>query len=326
MQQKLYALRRLIQDLQRSLPPRSSTEFIRGLGLIVDAVDTFLLHRVNYLRTALATNPDELDTQVAFNAKVALRVLGAIHQQYLPLLHAASQRSQYLVKPAIDSAVKEFTDSYELMLVPDFEYNYAFVGIEQFAAKEIGVLEKHSDISTRTALSGRKQDANGLCQWITFLHFPVADRDSALSLCILAHELGHLVDKTKGLYETLLPIELDKSSFDQLVDSRCKATLPGGAQLTLEEVLTKEGVRNQCYLTCTRMLEKWVREIVADILAIQAIGPASYFAFNDFFAYMGVENLPSGTHPAPAFRLQLMLKELQTLGYAAGVGALDKSQ
>ena len=322
MHQKLYALRKLIQDLQRDLPSRSSEEFILGLDLIVEAVDAFLLHRINYIRTTLTGNPDELDAQVAFNAKVALRILAAIHQQYLPLLHAGSQRSDYLIKPSIDSAVREFTGSYELTLVPDFEYNYAFVGIEHFAANEIGILEAHSDISTKAALSGIKRHADNLRKWITFLHFPVADRDSALSLCILAHELGHLVDKTKKIYEALLPIELDKASFDQLVDSRCAATVPG-AQLTLEAVLTKEGVQSQCYLTCTRMVEKWVREIIADVLAIHAIGPASYFAFNDFFAYLGADNLPSGTHPAPGFRLLLMLEELRTLGYLASEDALD---
>lgn len=135
VQQKLYAVRKLIQGHQRALPSHSSEEFICGLGLIVDAVDAFLLYRVNYLRTTLTGKPDELDTQVAFNAKVALRILGAIHQQYLPLLHAGSQRSEYLIKPSIDSAVREFTDSFELTLVPDFEYNYALVGIEHFCCE-----------------------------------------------------------------------------------------------------------------------------------------------------------------------------------------------
>jgi len=70
-------------------------------------------------------------------------------------------------------------------------------------------------------------------------------------------------------------------------------------------------------------LEKWVQEIIADILAIHAIGPASYFAFNDFFAYMGAENTPSESHPAPAFRLQLMLKELKGMGYMNSQSEID---
>ncbi len=305
------------------MPKGSSQEFIRGLRLVVDAVDTFLLHRTTYLRTALAANPNELDTQIAFNAKVALRILGRIHQEYLPLLHAGSQSNEYLIKPSIDGTIKAFTDSFELTLVPDFEYNYCFVGIERFGLNEIEFLEKHADISTKAALSGVKREAGSLPQWITFLHFPVADRDSALGLCILAHELGHLVDKTKKIYESLLPIEFDKNSFDQMVDSRCKTQLPGGQQLTLETLFTKPGVENQSYLACTRTLERWIREVIADILAVHAIGPASYFAFNDFLAYLGADITPSATHPAPAFRLLLMLKELRTLGYMANGDAFD---
>jgi len=234
--QKLYAIRKLTKDLKRALPSHVSVQFISALVLITSAVETFLLFRVNYLKTTLGGDPAELEMQVAFNARVALRILGTIHQQYLPLLHAGSRHNEYLVYPSIDRAVQRFTSDFELTLVPDFEYNYAFVGIETFALREIEKLEKHSDQATQAALAGIKNDAAAIKRWITFLHFPMADRDSALNLCILAHELAHLVDKTKGLYQELVPKELDKDSFEKLIAARGSApvqTGPGGPQLTL---------------------------------------------------------------------------------------------
>jgi hypothetical protein len=192
------------------------------------------------------------------------------------------------------------------------------------------VLEKNSDPDTKAALAALRREA-ALTQWIVFLHFPVADRDSALNLCVLAHELGHFVDETNKIYKGLLPIELDKASFDELVEARCNTTAysgtapkPGGPQLTFETIFTRDGVQLRCYTSCSEMLERWIREIIADILAIHAIGPASYFAFNDFLAYMGAENVTSSSHPPPAFRLKLMLEELETMGYLRSSGAVDE--
>lgn len=140
--QKLYSLRKLIQDLRRALPQGTSEQFISGLGLIVNAVESFLSNRVTKLRSSLASNPEELSHQIAFHSKVALRILGAVHAQYLPLLHAESQRNEYLIYPSMERAIRLFTDDFELTLVPDFEYNYAFVGKENFASREIDKLEK----------------------------------------------------------------------------------------------------------------------------------------------------------------------------------------
>jgi len=286
--------------------------------------------RVQNLHTTLSGNPRELDDQIAFNAKVALRIISAVHQQYLPLLHAGSQRNEYLIHPSIERAVELFTeDSFELTLVPDFEYNYGFVGKEHFGSREIEQLEKHSDQNTKAALTALR-DKSSLKRWITFLYFPVADRDSALNLCVLAHELGHFVDRAKEIYQKLLPIELDETSFDELVEARCKAApfgikpKPGDKQLTFETIFTKPGVQARCYLSCTEMLEKWIREIIADVLAVHAIGPASYFAFHDFLACVGAENVASSSHPASAFRLQLMLEELkETMGYMNSSNAIN---
>lgn len=328
-EQKLHSIQKLISDLERGLPRGISDDFIKGLKLITEAVETFLRRRVANLKATFASDPKELEAQTAFHAKVALRILGAIHQQYLPLLHAETQRNEYLIYPSIDRALRLFVaDSFELTLVPSFEYNYAFEGKENFASSEIRLLEGHSDQGTMAALTALRNNTT-LKRWITFLHFPVADRDSALNLCVLAHELGHLVDEANKIYEKLLPIELDKSSFDELVNVRCKTpaagmgSKPGSPQLTFESIFTKAGVRAQCYISCNEFLERWIREIIADILAIHAIGPASYFAFNDFFAYMGAANTPSKSHPAPAFRLQLILEELKGMGYMGSLSEID---
>jgi hypothetical protein len=262
-EQKLYSLTKLIQDLQRGLPAPRPEQFLKGLDLIIRAVETFLRLRVKSLQARFAGKPQELADQIEIHAKVALRILGSLHQQYLPLLHAETQSNEYLFKRSIDEAVGLFTNSgFELTLLPDFKYNYAFDGRENFANYEVGVLEKNSDPGTKAALAALRSEA-ALTQWIVFLHFPVADRDSALNLCVLAHELGHFVDETRKIYKGLLPIELDKASFDELVEARCNTTAysgttpkPGGPQLTFETIFTRDGVQLRCYTSCSEMLER----------------------------------------------------------------------
>lgn len=110
-EQKLYSLTKLIQDLQRGLPAPRPEQFLKGLDLIIRAVETFLRLRVKSLQARFAGKPQELADQIEIHAKVALRILGSLHQQYLPLLHAETQSNEYLFKRSIDEAVGLFTNS-----------------------------------------------------------------------------------------------------------------------------------------------------------------------------------------------------------------------
>jgi hypothetical protein len=55
--------------------------------------------------------------------------------------------------------------------------------------------------------------------------------------------------------------------------------------------------------------------VIADLLAVHALGPSYYFAFQEVLAHGAQENKPSNSHPAPCFRLNMMLDELSHLGY-----------
>jgi hypothetical protein len=63
------------------------------------------------------------------------------------------------------------------------------------------------------------------------------------------------------------------------------------------------------------MLESWLKEIIADVLAIRALGPAYLFSFMEFFAAVAAENVHDPEHPAPAKRLVLLFSELQDMHY-----------
>src|SRR5262249_40261689 len=138
--------------------------------------------------------------------------------------------------------------------------------------------------------------------------YPFLDTNSALNLTILVHELGHAVDYVNGPYKQILPLKLDKDSFDALLQPALK---------NVSDPKTIQKLENQYFQKCNKILESWIKETIADLLAIRTIGPAYLFSFIEFFARLGLENVPDVEHPAPAKRLELMFDELQDMRYFA---------
>ena len=107
----------------------------------------------------------------------------------------------------------------------------------------------------------------------------------------------------------LIPAELDKKSFDDLITEQAAAATTKG--------ITGDQLENSCYQECSAILRYWIGEIVADVLAIHTLGPAYFFSFLQFFANKPIGDLPDSEHPVPSYRANLLLGELKELGYFA---------
>jgi hypothetical protein len=149
----------------------------------------------------------------------------------------------------------------------------------------------------------------------------LAHRDSALNLVVLFHEVGHLIDQTCELFRKFLPIKLAKTAFDDELEQLCtlpspakKQNDPPGPQLTFESFWGRDHIKANFTRQCIATVESWVRELIADFIAIRMVGPAYLFSFSQLAAH-GEIRQPSLTHPAPIYRISLMLEELQEMGY-----------
>jgi hypothetical protein len=319
--QKLAVLRELVAEFQRSSPRNTSAEFVRGVSTLLSAVEKFNQNRVQYCETTYGSDAIKKDEQVKFYCKISLRLLNAIHKNYLPLLFSAKQHNEYLILPSINRALQLFEDGIELTLIPDFVFNYMFVGgMENFVENTINWLESNIDAKNSGAVRAVLDGAPTHPRWITFVHFPLSERDSALNLVILAHELAHLVDQVKQLYKTFLPIVLEKNSFKKRLDELCKAPMaaagPGtGPQLTFESVFSRATLEADFSRDCIAAVQSWLRELIADLIAVHAVGPSYLYAFLELLAHGGAESSPSSSHPSPVYRLTLLLEELDHLGY-----------
>lgn len=119
----------------------------------------------------------------------------------------------------------------------------------------------------------------------------------------------------------MLPhIRFDERRIKNLVKELLKQ--PVGTQLTLGDIIEKGEFTKMEEFTqsqtdqCTMILENWLQEFIADILAVRYMGPSYFFAMYELAAMSdeGIEPY-SDTHPAWRIRLVTLLEELENLSF-----------
>jgi hypothetical protein len=142
----------------------------------------------------------------------------------------------------------------------------------------------------------------------------------------LSHEIEHLEDLNTGLSEGLSS-EMDPTSkeFEALVEDLGRLRIGGerGAlpPLTVSELFGQAWIEAWVGERWSKLREKWLAEIVSDLLAVRSFGPAYFFALGLWSLPVGVMYRHSDSHPCSRLRLRLMAQELRSMGlthYSAG--------
>lgn len=114
-----------------------------------------------------------------------------------------------------------------------------------------------------------------------FFTYPKAEGRNIFLQGILFHELGHAIEWKKSI---------SKSLFRAISWSNDNSTVP-------------------------KIFENWVREIIADLIAVRLVGPAVLFSSRLAALTVGVLDNDSRSHPSSRFRFLWMLEHLDKLGY-----------
>jgi hypothetical protein len=301
--QEVRSIRNLLDFYERELPSYTCQHFLSGVRTVLDILEDFHQQRVKFWRASSEVDAGIRDEQLRFLSNYVLGKLASVHEVYLSYLDSARHQNEYLILPSITRAIHVLERDIELVLVPQFEYCYGLVGFHDFVRQAIEKLgnEQFLDKETKTKYRNLAKSSR---KWTAFLAYPIAEKASALNMTVLAHELAHLADWTTRFCKKLLPLKLDKDSFHDLI---------------------KNTDRVVAYQECTIMVEGWLRELIADSIAVHAIGPAYFFAFSEFLAHAALKNQPDREHDAPSVRLQLILDELKYLGYFDIKNSIQKS-
>jgi hypothetical protein len=314
---KIFRLRKTLDEYEHLLPESTCPEFLRGIRCLIDAVeeshngwrDAFQHARTNKSRAAL-------DRHLRTSSLVSLRTLSNIHQKYLPFLHSATDQSSFLLRPILDRALSIIGrgSPSELVLVPRFEYTYGFTGLVQFVTREIRKLQ----YASRAQKAERLRLSRTLPKITAFISYPVIDKSSALKLAAIVHELAHFFNYLERIHNRILNLDLtlDKTSFDALQQKYESVELAAGRNPSKDEV------EAECFESCQDLLSAWLEETVADVIATRILGPAYLFSFLEFLGDAGKGNQSDSEHPAPAKRLEVIVRELETLGYLSSKHSL----
>jgi hypothetical protein len=139
--------------------------------------------------------------------------------------------------------------------------------------------------------------------------YPPQESESLLLHALFAHELAHHAIDQHNLVDAVLASHLAAANFAQAFESAAQdlatrhgAPLPAG----------RIGLRVR--------LRDWVEELLCDALATQYVGPSFIFAFGAVVLATSW-NEPQERHPPTTLRVELMLEQLQHLGWTGLLSA-----
>lgn len=165
---------------------------------------------------------------------------------------------------------------------------------------------------------------NNKCpKWFIFLSFPRAlSRNPLLHSITVSHEVLHLKDHIEGISASISnQVIIPKARFNELVKEilDTKIPVPGWESMlmprTYSEFYSREVLESAVMKKCTDVIEVWIAEIVADLLAVRMFGPAYLLASAEHSLALGVMDSDSDSHPNSRMRLKIMMRELRELGY-----------
>ncbi|MGD1154377.1 MAG: hypothetical protein ABSA41_00950 [Terriglobia bacterium] len=329
--ERVAALRRLLHDLTRGAPQSAPHRFFRLLRILIDAIDKVFARRCEGVGQVPVPEGEEGD-RVVFAARLTMKLLNDVQEQLFPFLEKVdSPHVPVAMLPALQRLADQFESDVELYLFPTSKHNFGFSGFRNLDDTFLKELELYIPDDLRGEIQKQATDAH-LPRWFIFLSFPYVVHDSALHITPLLHELGHFADLQLGIYKDLLPIDVSKIEaakilVDEILQMRLRQReekaetgsdrRPGG-DTRVGQVFQRDVIEQQVFAQCAEIIRYWVHELISDLFALRAGGPAYFYAFVAFAANLGLEAEAGTTHPSPEIRIDFMLKELNELSYFSG--------
>ena len=324
--ERIAALRSLRLDFTRSAPRWAPHHFSESIGILIETIDGLFASRRRTIHEQ-AASAEEKSKEIHFAAQWCVQLLNNVQEQYFPFLEKfASPHIPLPILPAMQRIASQFQEDVELYLFPTSEHNFGFSGFRNLVKAFVEGFEIAIPDDIRADL---EKEAASLPSWFVFLSLPYVTHASALNLTPLLHELGHFVDFRLEIFKEVLPLDISQSEAARdLIEKICQTRIaPGEAQPKPEEknlgpqeprvgeFLGREFIEQQVFAQCEQVVRSWVHELIADLFALRLAGPAYFYGFVNYAANIGLDTKSAASHPSPAIRVDLMLKELEDLDY-----------
>lgn len=328
VRERVASLRVLLLDLTRGSPQSAPHRFFESVRILIDAIEEVFESRTRGIEED-SLSDEQKSSAVAFAARWTTDLLNNVQEQFFPFLEKLdSPHIPLALLPTVQRLARQLEDNLELYLFPTSEHNFGFSGFRNLVENFVHRFELIIPDALKEEI-GKK--AEKLPRWFVFLSFPYVEYNSALHLTPLLHELGHFADFQLGIYKEILPIDISQSdSAQKLVEeiSQMRVPLTEGkanshvgehahTEPKLGQILKRDVIEQQVFSSCEEIVRNWVHEIISDLFALRAAGPAYFYSFTAFAANVGLETKAASTHPSPAIRIDFLIKELKELQYRA---------
>ena len=290
-----------LQELRfREYAFTASKEFIEALLI----VHKNILIQLDSLEQGISSIEGEFEDQIVSVQRYG-QILGSLHT-ILQILEMGGR--EYVPQGAvvlIRCMMKFFDSKAKFLLIPNYEYNYAYVEL-------IGPLRT----TLRDALINPEGSLTFADKFAIFW-FPLAHRDNVLLNSLLAHEVGHFVNEEKQIVEKLInKVTIDPSRIQEIATEWLQMKLAAEKkEIKLDDFFGMETAKAQVKREAIVKVSEQLKELVADCIAFCLFGPAYLIALNNYLVTLAdIDLLPKG-YPSSRMRLSFLIDQFEEMKY-----------
>lgn len=242
------------------------------------------------VETASENNLKLLTTQI----HLLNDILNRIGKTAETVMRARTELNVTSLVRSLETIVEQISRESVLIVHPQWGTNYTYREL-------VGPLR---EVTEALASEAERVIFRGYPQRFVVLTFPLVDKDLILHNAVLAHELGHFVDEVHAIteYVTKQAI-LDQELVEAIYSSELIERRGEEPRKVHSEVLVK----------ALQLVNRWIQELVADVVGVCLLGPAMILAFEPIVLALQSLDREHGAYPPPRVRLSIMLKQLETI-------------
>jgi len=322
---KLFQVEHMVREFESQISLEDPTKFLIAIKTILEIVKTYNEERIKEI--SKIENEETRIERLYKHARMVINQMALeIHRMLLPFLEPKPPE----VFPTetlgvIKKLIAKFEDPNKIIIwsVPQWEYQFSINTFYEVIYTLIDSLKHYLPQKLINEKLEKIRKGDQLDSFI-FIFYPWVEYKSLLLPSLVAHEVSHLKEYKDKLRKKFLPKALDPS-VDSLVqrlieepidaEKTCINSKDSHKQLTFGLFYPKEIIRQEVMKKCMEFTENWVKEFVADLLAIHLLGPAYFLSFAELASIIGFEAEGGDTHPSLNWRLKVMIDELEDLGF-----------
>lgn len=295
-----YNTNRLEELLFEDYPYPTSQEFIKTLIVIHKGI----LQKLESMEKNISSLEGGFEDHVVEIQRYG-QTLNSLHS-LLQILEMG--RREYVpqgVVVLIENIMKSSRSKAKFLLLPNYEYNYAYV--ELISPLKIALRDVLTDIEKSLTFADK----------FAIFWFPLAHKDNAILNALLAHEVGHFMSEEKQVVEKLISkVTIDQSKIQEIAQELLQVKLSAEKkEIKIDDFFGLETAKAQVKRDVVVKVSDRLKELVADSIAFHLFGPVYVIALSNFLVTLADVNVEPKGYPSSRMRISFLIDAFEKARY-----------